>query len=260
MLKKNQIRKIILNIFPVISIGLLITVWVLFSNAHPNLLATPRMVFDRAIRMFEHPIGGMNIFGHIWVSMKRIFIALGIALVLGILLGLIMAVSRFGKATLGTIYNLIKPIPPLAWVPMITVWFGIGELSKIILVTRGGLNPITDNTYTGVRITDKNLIDVGRVARASNSQLFRLIILPASLPSIIAGFKNALTNCFMVVLAAEMMGAQAGLGFLITRGIMAVDPPIILVGMITIGIVGALLSAFASYVERITCPWIRRIN
>jgi len=257
---KTKFRKLILNILPFISVGLLITIWVLFSNENPNLLATPKMVVERVIRMFERPVGGMNLFGHMWVSMRRIFIALGIALVIGILLGLIMAVSRFGKATLGTIYNLIKPIPPLAWVPMITVWFGIGELPKIILVTRGGLNPITDNTYTGVRLADKNLIDVGRVARASNIQLFRLIILPAALPSVIAGFKNALTNCFMVVLAAEMMGAQAGLGFLITRGIMAVDPPIILVGMISIGIVGALLSAIASYVERITCPWIRRIN
>jgi ABC-type nitrate/sulfonate/bicarbonate transport system permease component len=74
----------------------------------------------------------------------------------------------------------------------------------------------------------------------------------------VAGFKNALSSSFMVVLAAEMIGAQAGLGFLIFRGIAAADPSIILVGMINIGVVGALLSAFASYVERITVPWMRR--
>lgn len=259
-MKKLNLRDILLNLLPVISIGLLIFAWISFSSEHPNLLATPQMVYDRIMRMFERPVGGKNIFGHMWMSMRRVFLSLFIAVVIGVLLGLLMAVSKFGKATAGTLYNLIRPIPPLAWVPMITVWFGIGEISKIILVTRGGLNPLTENTYTGVRFADQNLITVGRVARATNSQIFRLIMLPAALPPIIAGFKNALSGCFMVTLAAEMMGAQAGLGFLITRGIMAVDPPIILVGMISIGIVGALLSAFASYVERITCPWIRTIN
>ena len=259
-MKNNNFRKLLLAILPVISLGLLILVWVSFSNEHPNLLATPQMVIERTIRMFERPIGKMNIFGHIWVSVSRIFISLTIAIVIGLLIGLIMAVSEFGKATLGTLYGLIRPIPPLAWVPMITVWFGIGELSKIILVVRGGLNPMTENTYTGVRFADQNLINVGKVAHASNSQIFRMITLPAALPAIIAGFKNALGGCFMVTLAAEMMGAQNGLGFLITRGIMAVDSAIILVGMITIGIVGALLSAFASFIERKTCPWIRTIN
>jgi len=259
-MKKFTFRDFLMNLLPVISIGLLIFVWVSFSSKNPHLLATPKMVFDRLIRMFERPVGGKNIFGHMWFSMRRVFLSLFIAVVIGIGLGFFMAVSRVGKATAGTLYNLIRPIPPLAWVPMITVWFGIGELSKIILVTRGGLNPLTENSYTGVRYADKNLINVGRVAGASKSQLFRMIILPAALPPIIAGFKNALSGCFMVTLAAEMMGAQAGLGFLITRGIMAVDRPIILIGMISIGIVGALLSAFASYVERITCPWIRTIN
>lgn len=259
-MKNLSLRNVILNILPIISIGLLIFAWVSFSNAHPNLLATPEMVFERAMRMFERPIGKLNLFGHIWVSLKRIFFGLSLSIVLGISLGLAMGVSKFAKATFGTIYDLLKPIPPLAWVPMITVWFGIGELSKIILVIRGGFNPLTENTYTGVRFADQNLIDVGRAAKATNFQLFSWIILPAALPQIIAGFKNALTGCFMVVLAAEMMGAQAGLGFLITRGIMAVDPAIILIGMICIGVVGALLSALASYVERITCPWIRRIN
>jgi ABC-type nitrate/sulfonate/bicarbonate transport system permease component len=259
-MKNQKVRDSLLNFLPVISIGLVILIWIWFSNNHPNLLATPTMVYERAMRMFEHPIGKMNIFGHMWVSVGRIFISLAIAIILGILLGLFMAVSEWGKATVGTLYNLIRPIPPLAWVPMITVWFGIGELSKIILVTRGGLVPLTENTYTGVRFSDKNLIDVGRVAHASNTQIFRMIVLPAALPHIIAGFKNALSSCFMVTLAAEMMGAQNGLGFLITRGIAAVDPAIILVGMICTGVVGAILSAFASFIERITCPWIRRVN
>jgi ABC-type nitrate/sulfonate/bicarbonate transport system permease component len=259
-MKNPKVRDVLYNILPVISIGAVILLWLWFSSRHPNLLATPEMVYERVMRMFERPIGRMNIFGHTWMSVRRIFVSLAIAILIGVLLGLIMAVSETAKATVGTIYNLIRPIPPLAWVPMITVWFGIGEISKVILVTRGGLVPLTENTFTGVRFSDQNLINVGRVARASNSQIFRLIVLPAALPHIIAGFKNALSGCFMVTLAAEMMGAQNGLGFLITRGIIAVDPAIILIGMIVTGVVGALLSAFAAYVERITCPWIRRVN
>lgn len=258
MMKSISFRNVILNILPIISVGLVILAWVSFSSKHPNLLATPEMVFARTVRMFERPIGGVNVFGHIWISLQRVLIALCFAVLIGLLLGTIMAVSKLGKATAGILYSLIRPIPPLAWVPMITVWFGIGELSKVLLCIRGGLNPITENTYTGVRFADQNLITVGRVARASRLQLFTMIIGPAAIPHIVAGFKNALSSSFMVVLAAEMIGAQAGLGFLIFRGIAAADPSIILVGMINIGVVGALLSAFASYVERITVPWMRR--
>jgi len=257
---KNDAKKVILNILPFISLGLLLLFWVSFSTANPKLLATPKMVWERLIRMFENPISNMNLFGHVFASMKRILIALGFAITLGILIGFVMARNWFGNATVGTIFNFIKPIPPLAWVPMITVWFGIGELSKVILVWRGGVVPITENTYTGVKYADQSLIDVGRVARANKRQIFTQIILPGALPAIFAGFKNSLSVCLMVVLAAEMMGANAGLGFLINRGMAGSDTALILIGMISIGVLGALLSTFATYLERIVCPWLRHVN
>lgn len=251
---------VVLKILPFISVGLLILFWFLFSTANPKLLATPQMVGERLVKMFERPISNLNLFGHIFASFKRILIALVFAIVLGILMGFVMARSKLGNSTVGTLFHFIKPIPPLAWVPMITVWFGIGELSKIILVWRGGVVPITENTFTGIKFADEDLINVGRVARASDWHIFTQIILPGALPAIFAGFKNSLSVCLMVVLAAEMMGAKAGLGFLINRGMAAPDTALILIGMLSIGLLGALLSTIATYLERIACPWIRRLN
>lgn len=255
-----KVNKNVLKILPVVSVSLLILFWFVFSTANPKLLATPQMVGERLVRMFEKPISNLNLFGHLFASLKRILIALAFAVVLGILMGFTMARSKVGNSTIGTLFHFIKPIPPLAWVPMITVWFGIGEISKIILVWRGGVVPITENTYTGVKYADEDLINVGRVARANTRQIFTQIILPGALPAIFAGFKNSLSVCLMVVLAAEMMGARAGLGFLINRGMAAADTALILIGMLSIGILGATLSTLATYFERITCPWIRRKN
>ena len=130
---------------------------------------------------------------------------------------------------------------------------GIGELPKIVIVFIGTFTPIVLNTSTSIRLVDPLYLDVGRMFNADNKKLLFTIALPASLPAIFAGFRTATSGGLMVVMAAEMIGAQAGLGFLIQRGMDAFDVPLIMVGMIVIGIVGALLAILTNYLEKWVC-------
>ena len=152
-------------------------------------------------------------------------------------------------------FEVIRPIPPIAWIPLITIWFGIGEFSKILIVFTGTFAVVVVNTYTGVRMVDPLNISVGRIFHASKYRMLSEIVLPAALPAIFAGIRMAVGTGWAIVLAAEMLGAVSGTGFLISRGNEIGDTPLIFICMFIIGIIGALLSALTSYIERRACPW-----
>ena len=140
------------------------------------------------------------------------------------------------------------------------MWYGIGEFPKVLIVFIGALMPIVINTYTGIKMVDSAILDMGRVFNATNRQLLFEIALPSAVPVIFAGIKTALGVGWMVVLAAEMIGAKAGVGFLITRGMEYFDVALIIVGMLSIGIIGALLSVVTDYIERLVVPWNQKLD
>ena len=135
------------------------------------------------------------------------------------------------------------------------MWLGIGELPKMLIIFIGTFTIVVTNTYTGVAMVDPLTLSVGRVFGASRRQLLTEFVLPAALPAIFAGIRMAIGVGWAIVLAAEMVGASAGVGFLIFRGNELRDMPLIFVCMFIIGIIGALLSAGASWLERRLCPW-----
>jgi len=163
--------------------------------------------------------------------------------------------NRTAKAALGTIFDFFRPIPPLAWIPLVTIWFGIGEFPKILMVFIGCFIPLVINTEIGIRMVEPLLLDVGRSFQANKRQLFVDIALPSALPTIFAGFRTATGGGWLCVLAAEMIGAKEGMGFLITRGMEAGDMALIFVSMIFIGVTGAALAYLTFFLERLVCPW-----
>ena len=140
------------------------------------------------------------------------------------------------------------------------MWFGIGEFPKVIIVFIGTFTPVVVNTATGIRLVEPLYLEVGRMFHANDRKLLTEIALPSAMQSIFAGFRTATSGGLMVVLAAEMIGAKAGLGFLITRGQDAFDVPLIMVGMIVIAIVGTVISIFTDLLERRICPWSENIK
>jgi taurine transport system permease protein len=249
------IHSILFWTLPVLAVLLIIISWVLFSTYHPELMPGPVSVWKRLIRTFTVPIGKTNLFGHTWASLQRVLIALFLAWSFGIFFGIVIGWNRTARAIFGSIFEVIRPIPPIAWIPIIIMWFGIGELPKVILVFIGTFVPLVINTCAGIEMVDKINISVGRVFGGSNIQILKEIVIPTALPSIFAGIRTSVSSGWTTVLAAEMLAAQKGLGSLVTKGWQGSDMALVLVAVITIAITGSLLSFGLNKLEMVVCPW-----
>ena len=157
------------------------------------------------------------------------------------------------------IFEVLRPIPPIAWIPIAILWLGVAEGSKIFICFVGAFVIMILNSYTGMRYVDPLLIDAARSFGASRSQQFFNVAVPACMPSIFAGVQNSLSMAWMCVLAAEMVGAREGVGYIIIQGMDLNKSSMILVGMVLIGIVGSLLAATLRCAERLLCPWRREM-
>ena len=253
--KRAKIRDIGLT---VISLAILVVLWIVVSNSRPDFFPTPQATWERFIRMIEKPISRISVLGHIWASLWRVIQAMIIATISGIALGLLMGWSKKAKAIVNPIFTALRPIPPIAWIPLVILWFGVGEFPKVLLVFLGAFFPIVLNTMAGVSMVDPMYLNVGKIYKANTWQMLRHIVFPAAMPTIMAGLKIGLSSSWMVVVAAEMIASKSGLGFLITRGNESYDVALVLCGMILIGVVGALLSGLFSIAERRLCPWTEK--
>ena len=163
------------------------------------------------------------------------------------------------KALFGSIFELFRPIPPIAWIPIIIMWFGIGEFPKILIVFIGSFIPVVINTEDGIRLVEKEYIDVGRVFGANRTQLLMEFVVPTALPAIFAGIRTSVSSAWTVVLAAEMLGADHGVGALVTRGWNAGDMALVFVSIICIGIIGAILAYVLNKLEKVVEP-VEQLN
>ncbi len=251
-------RRILLTTLSVISISTFVIVWLIASSQNSVVVPAPLMVWERILLTFETPINDYNIFGHIGFSLFRVLVALFFAIIIGVPMGIGIGWNKVFSKSIGTLFELIRPIPPIAWLSIVIMWFGVGEFPKVLIVFYGMLMPIVINTYTGIKQVDYSLIDVGKSFRATNLQLLTNIAIPNALPNILVGFRNAIGAGWGVVVAAEMIGAKQGLGFIVNRGMEFFDPALIFVGILLIGIIGALLSVVVEAFERRACPWVHR--
>ena len=250
-------QKILYIILPILSVCLIILAYSAVQKTMPLLLPDAMGLWERFIRTFTKPIKNVNLFGHIWASLRRVMVALIFAWGLGISFGVMTGWNKTCKALFGSIFELFRPIPPIAWIPIIIMWFGIGEFPKVLIVFIGSFIPVVINTEAGIRMVEKEYIDVGRVFGATRSQLLLEFVIPTALPSIFAGVRTSVSCAWTVVLAAEMLGADHGVGALVTRGWNAGDMALVFVSIICIGIIGALLAFILNKLEKVVCPWNR---
>lgn len=256
MNKKQQLlEKVLYYGLPVLAVLLIIIGWVVFSGLHPELMPAPGTVWERLIKTFTKPIAKTTLPGHTWASLRRVLLALMFAWAFGIAFGILIGWNRACRAFFGSIFEVIRPIPPIAWIPIIIMWFGIGEFPKVLLVFIGTFVPLVINTSTGIAMVDKINIDVGKVFGGNQRQILMDIVIPTALPSIFAGIRTSVSSGWTTVLAAEMLGAQKGLGALVTRGWQGSDMALVLVSVITIAMIGALLSMILQKLEKVVCPW-----
>lgn len=255
------INKYVEQLGTVVSFALLLLLWhVVADQVGPRYLPGPVLILERAAQMYSEPIGGNSMWAHIGYSLRRVLSAYFLAAGLGIPLGIAMGWNLTIRKIANPIFELLRPIPPLAWIPLAILWFGIAEGPKIFICFVGAFAVFVMNAYTGMRYTDRLLVDAARTFGASrNQQLFNVAI-PASLPSIFAGVQNAMSMAWMCVVAAELVGAREGVGFIIIQGGDLEDVPMIIVGMISIGLIGFSLAIFLRFLERVLCPWRRDLH
>lgn len=243
---------------PVGSFGVFLVLWGVVSlNVSAEFLPSPLRVWDEFVRLCHTPIGGTDLVLHVGYSLRRVMIAFVLAVALGLPLGLFMGWSRICEKIVNPVFELLRPIPPIAWIPLAILWLGVAEGSKIFICFVGAFVIMVLNSYTGMRYVDPLLIDAAKSFGASRPQQFFNVAVPACMPSVFAGVQNALSMAWMCVLAAEMVGAREGVGFIIIQGMDLNKPAMILVGMVLIGVVGSVLAASLRWAERHLCPWRR---
>ena len=253
--QQKTLKNVLYYGLPVLAILMIAVGWVLFSGSHPELMPAPADVWARFVKTFTKPIAKTSLAGHAWASLRRVLMALLIAWAFGISFCILIGLNKKCKAFFGSIFEVIRPIPPIAWIPIVIMWFGIGEFPKVLLVFIGTFVPLVINTSTGIEMVDKINLDVGHVFGGNNRQILTDIVIPTALPSIFAGIRTSVSSGWTTVLAAEMLGAQKGLGALVTRGWQGSDMALVLVSVITIAIIGALLSLGLQKLEKVVCPW-----
>lgn len=235
----------------------LLAVWQVaaMTSEFTALFPTPLTVLEKFFEAMTVPVGIRTLWGHVFVSMKRVMVGYCIAAAFGLLLGFGMALSKWLEAVVMPVFEFIRPVPPLAWIPMAIIWFGIGETTKYFIIFVATFTTITVNAYTGAKRVDPILIGAGQMLGASKVRTFFTIILPSSVPQIFAGLQVALSSGWMAVVAAEMVRSDDGIGWLIIRGMEVGNAQQIMVGMVAIGIVGFLIATGMSALERRACRW-----
>lgn len=234
--------------------------WTAVSKIFLNSLATPREVLAQIITLTTMNFAGNNLWGHIWGSTQRVLIGFVLAGFVATPLGLFMALNKTVNAIVKPLFDLFKPMPPIAWVSLAILWFGIGETSKVFIIIIGTFVPCLLNAYNGVRLVDPDLFDVIRVLGGSRRDEIFHVCLPASFPAIFAGLQISLSAAWTCVLAAELMNSRDGLGFLIKRGMDTHSPALVLSGMLLIALAAWLSSLAITLLERKCCPWKRSID
>ena len=184
------------------------------------------------------------------ISVARVVSAWLLGAAVAIPLGLLMGSSHRFESVIDPFVELLRPISPLAWIPLAILWLGIGEPGKIMVVFVGTFFPLLLNTVSGVKNVDPTLLDAGRVfGCTSRASLFGRVVLPAALPGIVTGLRIAFGTGWAAIIAAELVAARSGLGYLIANGMDVLRADEVLVGMIVIGILGVLFDAFFRFLH-----------
>ncbi len=204
---------------------------------------------------FVNLVKSGQIMTDVFASLKRVVIAFGIATVVGVSMGVMMGWSRGVGQLVDPVIEFLRPIPPMAWIPIGVLWFGIGDAQNIFIIFLGSVFPIVLNTIVGVRGIDRPLVWGAQTLGGKSSQILWEIVLPGALPSILTGLRIGLGVGWMALVAAELVAAPSGLSFLIEDSRSLLFTERVLLGMVLIGLLGFLMDRVMRMALRTLVPW-----
>lgn len=192
---------------------------------------------------------------HLWASLQRILFALVAATATAIPSGVLIGRSRIARGVLDPLIEFYRPIPPLAYLPLIVIWFGIGEFAKVLLIYLAIFAPIAISTANGVRNVDATKIRAAQALGATGPQLIRHVVLPHALPDILSGIRIGLGVGWSTLVAAELVAATRGLGFMVQSASQYLATDVVLVGILVIAGIAILLELGLRALQRRLVPW-----
>lgn len=188
-------------------------------------------------------------------SLEVAIVGLLLAIVTGVPIGLLMGWYKGFRKFIKPVFEILRPIPPISWIPLTILWLGIGIKAKAFIIFFAAFIPCVINSATGIEQTNKTLINVAKTCGASNVEIFFKVGIPSALPIMFAGIRVALGNAWATLVAAEMLAANSGLGYMILMGRNYARADIVILGMVLIGALGALFTGTLGFIERRVIKW-----
>jgi NitT/TauT family transport system permease protein len=242
------------------SVGLFFVAWHVVTTRRLEFyvrfqnVPSPAQVLEDAVEL----LSGAAFYGHILASLERIWLGFAIAIVLGVGLGLLIGWFRFAADTLTPLVELLRPIPAVAWVPLSIMLWPTERSSIVFITTLGAFFPIVLNTVHGVEGVDRQLVRAATSLGAGPAAIFREVVIPGALPSIVTGLSVGMGVSWLCLISAEMISGQFGVGYFTWVAYGIVKYSHIVVGMLVIGLLGMLSSALIRLIGACCMPWLPR--
>jgi NitT/TauT family transport system permease protein len=245
------------SIVPLLGIATFFGGWIVVTALNvvsPKFLPSPGVVLHTMLELTSVPYAGSTLQAHLLASLEKFAISFFIAVVSGVTLGLLMGRSRIAQWAFSPPFEAFRFIPPIAWVPFAIFWFGTGFLAPTLVIFAGAFAPCVINAYRGAQLVDKNLLEASQTLGASRWRTVTEVVLPGALTHIVAGIRVGAGFGWQSLIGAELIVGATGLGYMIVQAGSNLQPAIVVSGMITIGIVGAVID----YVMRAVQHYVRR--
>jgi taurine transport system permease protein len=246
----------------IVTIIVLLGVWTLVTSMgwiKPLFLPSPGAVFQQ---FYEYLTGAANdkpLWEHFVASMGRVFAAFALAVLTAVPVGIAMGMSRVARGIFDPPIEFYRPLPPLSYLPLIIIWFGIDELPKVLLIYLSCFAPLALAARSGMKSASQEQINAAYSMGASYAQIIRHVILPSALPEILVGMRIAIGFGWTTLVAAEMVAANVGLGQMVLNASNFLRTDIVIMGIVVIGVVAYLFDLLMRWVERRLVPWKGRV-
>jgi taurine transport system permease protein len=268
--RRRRLRRTGARIFPagkinavrVATVLAVLLAWTLattFQLVPPLFLPSPAAIATQAVAVARDGFADASLVQHILASLARVFTALAFAILLGVPAGLAIGLSPIARGILDPIIEFIRPIPPLAYLPLIVIWCGIGELTKVLVIFIAVFAPVAIASAAGVAAVPRDRIDAGRALGATRRQIVTHVILPNALPSILTGLRIGLGVGWSTLVAAELVAATRGVGFMIQTAAQFLETDVVLMGILVIAVIAVTLDALVRLAERVLVPWAGKV-
>ena len=246
------------GVVSIVSVLFLTVAWVVVSTSGwlpQGYLPTPRELGSELQTLFTVGYKGVSIWQHIGISLFRTLTGFVLGIAIGIPLGLLTGYSRVGNAMVSPIMAFIRPIPPIAFIPMVVLYFGLGEVGKVVLIFWAAFNYVYVNAHAGAAGVPIAYQRAAQSIGLTPTQTFFRVVLPSAIPQIFTGLKVAMALSWAVVVAAELTGAQSGLGYMISDAALTFRIPAVFIGIALIGLIGLLLNVMINIMETWLVHW-----